>query len=750
MAWSPLFTQALITGAVLSIFCYHLAMCVTHPTRSLGYYLGYTFCLLGLVFIHAQNPLWALADEVPEPREWSFALIEAVVGAGVPIFYILTCVALIHADGWHPGLRRWLVRFVFLFVGDLGLALLTLGVWGQAFQPWSQVPLALISLVRLVIICAATGLFLYAIGQYLRAKDWGRRWLGASSLFLVIGGLVFSLSDYGIHLLGNATRSYYFFEITCLVQLMTFGLVMSEQRRSVEEQRRRLQVQDELKSRVFANVSHEFRTPLTLILAPLRDWLAEQPAPRDQQRLRHIERQAQRLLRLINQILDLAKLEAGHLHPAKQPGDLAAFVRQLCAHFESLAHSRAIDLQCEAGPPTLGLAFDPDHWEKILSNLLHNALKYTPEQGKVQVRLSLDGAGQQVHLSVADTGPGIDPLLLPHLFERFTQAEARSDLPSTGIGLALTWELVQLHGGGIEVQSHPGQGSTFVVTLPYHPVEVPPEPPKPTAPDATLLPAEQPTPEPPDYQPKPALLLVEDNPEMRGYLRRVLQADFALSEATDGQQGLEQAIAEVPDLVLTDLMMPQQDGFQLTRALKGHELTSHIPVLILTGKASADSRQQGWAVDADEYLTKPFDPPELRARLHNLLRNRQRLQAYYRKQGFAPADATPLPSQEQAFMQKVLAVVETELANEHFTVQALADSLALSRTQLYRKLDAITGQDPQRFIRSYRLRQAHRLLAAETATVAEIAYQVGFKDPSYFSRCFKQAFGYAPSRVRGR
>jgi len=565
---------------------------------------------------------------------------------------------------------------------------------------------------------------------------------------------VFSLSDYDLHLLGSAARSYQFFEATCLIQLMTFGLVLSQERRQTEEQRQRLQALDALKSRFFANVSHEFRTPLTLILGPVREWLAEGPAPRQQERLHLIQQQAQRLLRLINQILDLARLEADQLIADKQPGDLVAFVRTVCASFESLAQSRAIALQVEAAPPTLGLAFDHDHWEKILTNLLQNALKHTPPGGSVRVTVAREEPQQALRLTVADTGPGIAPELLPHLFDRFYQAETptqRSDLPSTGIGLALTQELVHLHGGKIAVQSQPGQGSTFVITLPYLPVALPASPRLPQGNDAPAIPTSAaPLWSGPDYQTKPRLLIVEDNPELLGYLRRLLAADFALSEATDGQAGLAQAIAEVPDLLLTDLMMPQQDGYQLTKALKAHELNSHIPVLILTGKASTDSRQQGWAVDADEYLTKPFDPQELRARLHNLLRNRQRLQAYYRKQGFAPKDAAPLPSQEQAFMQKVLAVVEAELANEHFTVQALADRLALSRTQLYRKLDAITGQDPQRFIRSYRLRQAHRLLEAEAATVAEIAYQVGFKDPSYFSRCFKQAFGYAPSRVRGR
>lgn len=571
--------------------------------------------------------------------------------------------------------------------------------------------------------------------------------------------------------------------------------VLARQRDEITAQADQLRALDQLKTRFFTNLTHEFRTPLTLMLGPAGQIIDQTREPATRQQAEQVQRNARRLLTLINQLLDLSRLEAGQqaLHPA--PADAVGFVRGLVGAFESLAQQRGIACSFEADRPALPVEFDPDKLEKVVVNLLSNAFKFTPSAGQVAVRLRVldaaeapprppapgapppdGGAPLWLELTVADTGRGIGPAQLPHVFDRFYQADASDtrEQEGTGIGLALTRELVELHGGTIALASAPGCGTTATVRLPLWPAatgavgalpapawaawaaELPPETPA-EAVDLPLAEYGEPAAAPaaPDAAPaeRPLVLVIDDNADMRAYLRAALAADYRLLEAADGWAGVAVAQEHLPDLVLTDAMMPRLDGYGVCQQLKLDERTSHVPVVMLTAKADLPSRLQGLDTGADAYLTKPFDRNELLAQLRNLVRGRQQLHAAYRRTLLAEAPepaAAALPAREHAFLARVRAAVEQHLENEALDVELLAGELALSRTQLHRKLKALTGQAPGDFVRTVRLHRAHALLLDGALTVAEVAYQVGYGNPASFSTSFSRHFGYAPSEARRR
>ncbi|MDO7887655.1 hybrid sensor histidine kinase/response regulator transcription factor [Hymenobacter cheonanensis] len=492
------------------------------------------------------------------------------------------------------------------------------------------------------------------------------------------------------------------------------------------------------------------------MLGPAAQLLAATHDPATRQQAALVQRNAQRLLHLINQLLDLSRLEAGRQPLHLAPGEVVAFVRGLAGSFESLAQQRSIGYSFAADCPTLFVLFDADQLEKVVLNLLSNAFKFTPSAGAVAVHLrwleAESDAFAGLELTVRDTGCGIAPAQLPHVFDRFYQADASDtrEHEGSGIGLALTKELVELHGGTIVLRSEPGRGTTAVVRLPLAPAAAPAVPAGPHPADpAEWLPAEGPAPALAAPAEAPLVLVIEDNADMRAYLGTLLTAEYQVLEAPNGEAGLALAREHLPDLVLSDAMMPRLDGYGVCRALKLDERTSHIPLVLLTAKSDLPSRLQGLDIGADAYLTKPFRREELLAQLRNLVLGRQQLQAAYRRSLAEPALPHP-PTMEEAFLARVRQAVEAALDDETLGVEALGRELALSRTQLHRKLKALTGQAPGDFIRLVRLNRAHALLAGGTATVAEVAYQVGYGNPANFSTSFSRHFGYAPSETRRR
>ena len=474
-----------------------------------------------------------------------------------------------------------------------------------------------------------------------------------------------------------------------------------------------------------------------------------------------MHRHGARLLALINQLLDVARLEAGQMALHAAPHDLHGFVRLQVAAFQSHAADLGLTLDLPPAAPPLEVYFDADLLEKVLTNLLGNALKFTPGGGRVDVLISAeDGPAPAAVITVADTGCGIPAAHLPLVFDRFHQVDdsTRRAHEGSGIGLALVKELVSLHGGTVTVESVAGQGTTFRVRLLLGTAHLQPgqlRPPATSAvaepvavvrlPTPTLAASTEELPEDAPADMRPLVLIIDDHADMRAYLSSCLGDGYRIISAPDGRAGLARATELLPDLVLSDLMMPHLDGLELCRRLKTDERTSHIPVVLLTARAAPDSRVQGLETGADDYLTKPFRPAELRVRVANLLAQRQLLrQRFAREVTLRPRDIS-ITSADEQFLTRALAVVEKHFADPDFDVETFAAALAMSRVHLFRKLKALTDQAPTDFVRVLRLRRAAQLLAGGAANVSEVAYAVGFNNLSHFSKCFRELHGHAPS-----
>ncbi len=506
---------------------------------------------------------------------------------------------------------------------------------------------------------------------------------------------------------------------------------------------------DNFKSQFFTNISHEFRTPLTVITG-MTQQLQQQPDKWQKKGLALIDRNAQGLLHLINQILDLRKLESGNLSLSLIQGDITQALQLSVASFESMAENRDVELVYVAEESPLIMDFDPEKLGQIANNLLSNAIKFTPEGGDIQLR-TYRMAENQLILEVKDSGRGIPADKLPYIFDRFYQVDGTDTRQGegTGVGLSLTKELVQLMEGKIEAESILGQGTTITVSLPIRQQAMMQE----------AIPVPLPVPSPISLPldlggategDRPRLLIVEDNADIVAYLSTLLQDQYELSTAPDGQVGIEMALEQVPDLIITDVMMPRKNGYEVCETLKLDERTSHIPILMLTAKADAASRLEGYKRGADAYLAKPFNQEELLIRLDNLFQIRQRLQQRYQ----SGAPLPPLPpsqaevKQEDAFIQKIREAILANLDDANYRGNALCDELGISRTNLHRKIKALTGKTTTYFIRSIRLEQAKILLMDEELQVAEVAYSIGFNDPAYFNRVFSEVYEQSPGEWR--
>lgn len=519
-----------------------------------------------------------------------------------------------------------------------------------------------------------------------------------------------------------------------------------------------IQALDDAKTSFFTNISHEFRTPLTLILAPLEKLTQETGfEPRLQHQFQTIQRNAQRLLRLVNQLLDLSKLESGSLVPDVSRNDVVRFTERIVSSFEELAESKHVALRFKANFDAFEGFFDPDILEKITYNLLSNAFRFTPEGGEVRVALTIEPGEPACTLTVADTGVGIPDEAIGHIFERFYQGNGQQTRKKsgTGVGLALTRELVELHRGTIGVESAVHVGTTFTVTLPLGESAFPPAWLAHEAEPVETVPSLLPTMVPEGLatnpgKAAPVLLLVEDNEELRLYLKEYFARSYQVLTAPDGKAALALAAKHIPDLVISDWLMPEMDGAELCFALKRDERTSHVPVLLLTSRSSNQSQLSAFESGIDDYMTKPFNLAILETKARSLIQNRQRLREKWSRNRLAQPSDVGLPPMEEQFIQKAVAVIETHLDDPHFDAEGLETALNLSRMQLYRKLKSITNASATEFIRQVRLQRAVQLLQSGHFNVSEVAYRVGFNDPAYFSRCFRKEFGKAPQEWLGR
>jgi len=538
------------------------------------------------------------------------------------------------------------------------------------------------------------------------------------------------------------------------------------------EQTDKLKEMDQIKSRFFANISHEFRTPLTLIKGPAEEMLKNSFQGKPEKAYSMILRNANRLLSLINQLLDLSKLESGNMRLKAALQSLSTFINVVVSSFSSLAVSRNILLQYIKPQDEIEIYYDHDKLEKVLNNLLSNAFKFTPENGFITITLDTihsrndsypDGA---IKISVHDSGVGVSEDDIDNIFERFTQGHKSPQHISegSGIGLALTKELVELHHGHIGISSIPDEGTMFDVILPMGKThlklgeitefevseKISGDEISVQIPDLNVEISDQ------IYQEKNEnigekhlILIVEDHTEVRSYIKEHLDNDYQVLEADNGAIGIAIAKEHLPDLIISDVMMPEMDGYELTDMLKKDSLTSHIPIILLTAKVSDEDRIEGLETGADAYMAKPFNARELKIRTEKLIESRIKLREIFRKEFLLEPTEIKAVSLDEKFIKQVHDIIDEKMSDSEFNVEVLLKDFAFGQKQFTRKVLALTGQTPVQFIRVMRLKRARRLIERKAGSVSEIAFKVGFNNLSYFSKCFRQQFGMLPSEING-
>ncbi|MCP5052851.1 MAG: response regulator, partial [bacterium] len=574
--------------------------------------------------------------------------------------------------------------------------------------------------------------------------------------------------------------------------------MVASRTRQLAEQSEKLKEMDQIKSRFFANISHEFRTPLTLIIGPLEQMIATWPGemPKKKRKLTLMHRNAQRLLRLINQLLELSKLDSGKMILEARETNIISFVKGIAASFRLLAEQKELDLRFQFRPEesgnetgTRGIFLWVDHrkMEAVLSNLLVNAFKFTPPGGEIIITLSTnpvrdtDFPTGSADISVCDTGPGIPMEQIPYIFDRFYQADGTYEhhQKGSGIGLALSRALVELHHGTIEAGNRENKGSEFTLRLPMgnahlQPNEMPgapvsakgvPDAVKDALTDVNISgdiheiemarEQEEAIPETQlgleagaGVEEKNIVLVVEDSADLREYIKEAIEPFYTAIGAPDGREGIQRAREIIPDLIVSDIMMPNVDGYELCKTLKNDVKTSHIPIILLTAKASEANIIQGLETGADDYITKPFSTSILNARIKNLIDVRSKLQTNINREMTRQPDKSSVSKIDREFLKELHDLISKNLSDENFNVEQLSKKLYMSRGHLHRKIAALSGITPTEFIRTYRLKRGAELLEQNFGTVLEVALEVGFTNSSYFSKCFKDKFHQLPSEYQ--
>lgn len=713
----------------------------------------------------------------------SFLSLSMVVDLGIPNEFII---------GNYPGIRfsLWMLcsNLIWITFWFFGRAFIDTRKRYPVFDKWilgiagfllleMVINLSMISIKKLGLtspemgfhflflsICTFFGFFL-ALALAIR-KDALARYFGIGAMIATLSTILGGVWQQGLI---NLSFDPFVWGIFLQIIAYSFGLAYRSQLQAqafkraqlelLEAEKSKIEIQhikdlNELKSRFFANVSHEFRTPLTLILGMLNrfdpgDKTETEEALIPKKSIDIIRRNATRLQNLVEQLLDLSKVESGHVHLHLKCDALVQFVRTIVLDFESIARQKNIHFNTIFPAEPAGAYFDEDKLGKIVSNLLSNAFKFTPQGGTVGFRMQVEG--DFIILEVSDTGRGIHPDEVDKIFDRFYRIEG-NEAKGSGIGLALTRELVGLHQGQIKVDSVEGSGTKFIVRLPYTLDRLPSSVKAPVngsimnqGQNGSLLPAEEK--EEIEQSEQPVALIVEDHEELRVFISQILSPEYQVLMAEDGEQAEKIAIDRLPNIIISDVMMPRRDGYELTHRLKSNIKTSHIPVILLTAKAGQENKMSGLRQGADAYMTKPFSEDELLIRMKNLIQAREEIWKQFQHLGSAVVSGLKLSSMDDRFFQQVQTVIKDHLSDEFFSVDDLARAVGFSRSQLHRKLKALVDKSPNQLIREMRLQRAKVLLDAKTGNISEIAYEVGYSNLSYFSKSFKEFFGETPSKL---
>lgn len=559
------------------------------------------------------------------------------------------------------------------------------------------------------------------------ATPWNKSWWAFMG-YLILGGLI-------IYTIYNVRKRRF---------------TLNQQLISEQREASRLKELNEYKSRFYSNITHEFRTPLTVIEG-MADELKSNPDKLTEKNLDLIKKNSKSLLILVNQMLDLSKINANKVESNYLQDDIIVFLRYVAESHGTFASLQNIGLQFHSEELELIMDFDHKKLERVLTNLLSNAIKFTPEKGKILVVVKKIEIANNPHLQilVKDSGKGIFNEQLPYIFDRFYQADSLYKEQGTGLGLSLAKELVELMNGGIYVESELNKGSKFYINLPINNSALLADSKNELwAKSNNQLSEKEIQKDAVEDDGLPIVLIIEDNPDVAYYIQSCLTNRYQTIVSHNGKIGMEKALEVLPDLIISDVMMPEMSGFEVCKTLKEDERSSHIPIILLTAKATSEDKLEGLTQGADAYLIKPFEKAELLIRLEKLILIRKTLQKKYSSMLLSSQVETSNATKEDAFILKTEKIILEHLDQEDFSIHNLARELHLSRSQLHRKIKALTNMSTSIYVRHVRLRKAIELLNTTSLSISEIAYQVGFKSPVYFSQVFKETFGESPSTTR--
>jgi signal transduction histidine kinase/DNA-binding response OmpR family regulator len=751
--------NSIFIGFLLMMLFYNLIVYFFDRDRSFIFYSGYILAVVLYVSFSSNDLTDLLGNVLFTQHPAYYGLFKLVLFGGL-MCYLAFIRSFLDLEQLLPKWDRYFKYLIYLGVPLIALSIVLSVYSNFSYKVEDKASMFYVGLVALS--CLMFILPLYKTG------DIKGRFVVAGVAIITLGFLLTLLS----RLSPGTPYSIFYLQIGAVVEVIVFSLGLAYRQRQqvqageqanfalkesqlIQEKKQmeadRLKELNEFKARFYTNITHEFRTPLTVIMGMsehIKDHQKEKTL---------IKRNSANLLRLINQLLDLSKLESGGLTMNPIHQDIIVYLQYLTESFYSNAAQKNIRLVFHSEEKEVCMDYDEGVVQQIVYNLLSNALKFTTEGGKIIFHASkIEEKGQPLlKLKVKDTGLGISPENIDHIFDRFYQVNHADnrEAEGTGIGLALTKELVELMNGRIEVESEKGVGTEFTLYLPIEAKIAATS----QQPANALLPIEEASTLATSTTSQdeaseavapglPELLIIEDNQDIITYIKTVLHGQYLFHTAKNGALGIEKALDIIPDIIISDVMMPEKNGYEVCETLKQDVRTSHVPIILLTAKSTQEDKLQGLKYGADAYLIKPFDKQELMVRLEKLVEVRQQLQKRYANVSaiMEEAQQTP-PSREDVFLQKLHEHIHDNLSDAEFGVPQLAEVALLSQMQLYRKLKALTDRTPSQFIRSYRLQQGLVLLERGELNVSEVAYEVGFTDPNYFSRTFQKEFKRNPS-----
>ncbi len=770
-------SNSMLAGAIVCLFL--IGLFLFYKYRE-GIYLWFFICLIILfinrLFIGFTNEIYtSLFSEHPRAMVFCFTLVVTFLLIGMLQFWR----TYVNTFKEHPKVDKAIaISAMLIFI------ISCLGVIGRFtnvnIDYWFQLRHIVIFCIFGVIVSIA-GYLIWRGSQLARFISIGFVLAFSSMMIAIITINMLPKSDYDIFngsvglamvLVMTVSLVYRFVLVTnqkeaALIENVEIEKLNQAQALEIkleQAEAERLKELDDFKSELYTNLTHEFRTPLTVILG-MTEQVKSNPKKHLAEATRLIESNGKSLLLLINQLLDLSKLENKSFQLQMKNGDLVSYSKYITESFQSLSNSKNLTLQFIPSVEKLEMDFDPEQIKQVLTNLISNAIKFTPSDGEIKIKLSKDEttAPPQAILSVVDTGIGIAAENLSRIFHRFYQVVDRDKHKNagTGIGLAHSKQLVELMGGNISVKSELAKGTNFIVRLPISNIsstevstsglEMNPDVfstlSKPSPIKIKSITSSK------EASDLPSLLIIEDNPDVLIYIKSVLEESYQLDTALNGKLGIEKALETIPDLIISDVMMPEKDGFEVCETLKNDERTSHIPLILLTAKSDNASKIAGLRRGADAYIAKPFDKEELLVRLEKLVERQSRLVAYFTREQ-QENTSTSLPPEmlelEDVFIQKVKGILAKHYMDENFALPNLCQKIGMSRSQLFRKMKALVNTSPSQYIRNYRLNAAKTFLEQSDLNVSEVAWKVGFKDLSHFSKAFQDKYGILPSSIANK